>query len=62
MPGYGPGAPWEDYVGYGVAFEQLVCASMTGYEGAEPQMMGGFCDPIVGLHTVAAITLAPRAA
>jgi crotonobetainyl-CoA:carnitine CoA-transferase CaiB-like acyl-CoA transferase len=58
MPGYGPGAPWEDYVGYGVAFEQLVCASMTGYEGEEPQMMGGFCDPIVGLHTVAAITLA----
>lgn len=58
MPGYGPGAPWEDYVGYGVAFEQLVCASMTGYENEEPQMMGGFCDPIVGLHTVAAITLA----
>jgi crotonobetainyl-CoA:carnitine CoA-transferase CaiB-like acyl-CoA transferase len=58
MPGYGPGAPWEDYVGYGVAFEQLVCASMTGYEGDEPQMMGGFCDPIVGLHTLAAITLA----
>jgi crotonobetainyl-CoA:carnitine CoA-transferase CaiB-like acyl-CoA transferase len=58
MPGYGPDAPWEDYVGYGVAFEQLVCASMTGYEGDEPQMMGGFCDPIVGLHTVAAITLA----
>jgi crotonobetainyl-CoA:carnitine CoA-transferase CaiB-like acyl-CoA transferase len=60
MPGYGPGAPWEDYVGYGVAFEQLVCASMTGYENEAPQMMGGFCDPIVGLHTVAAITLALR--
>jgi crotonobetainyl-CoA:carnitine CoA-transferase CaiB-like acyl-CoA transferase len=58
MPGYGPGGPWEDYVGYGVAFEQLVCASMTGYENEAPQMMGGFCDPIVGLHTVAAITLA----
>ena len=58
MPGYGPGGPWEDYVGYGVAFEQLVCASMTGYENESPQMMGGFCDPIVALHTVAAITLA----
>ena len=58
MPGYGPGGPWEEYVGYGVAFEQLVCASMTGYEDDAPQMMGGFCDPIVGLHTVAAITLA----
>jgi crotonobetainyl-CoA:carnitine CoA-transferase CaiB-like acyl-CoA transferase len=31
---------------------------MTGYENDAPQMMGGFCDPIVGLHTVAAITLA----
>jgi len=58
MPGYGPGGPWEDYVGYGVAFEQLVCASMTGYENDAPQMMGGFCDPIVGLHTVSAITIA----
>jgi crotonobetainyl-CoA:carnitine CoA-transferase CaiB-like acyl-CoA transferase len=58
MPGYGPGGPWENYVGYGVAFEQLVCASMTGYEDDSPAMMGGFCDPVVGLHTVAAITLA----
>ena len=58
MPGYGPGGPWEEYVGYGVAFEQLVCASMTGYEDDAPQMMGGFCDPVVGLHTVAAISLA----
>jgi crotonobetainyl-CoA:carnitine CoA-transferase CaiB-like acyl-CoA transferase len=58
MPGYGPGGPWENYVGYGVAFEQLVCASMTGYEDDSPAMMGGFCDPVVGMHTVAAITLA----
>lgn len=58
MPGYGPGGPWEDYVGYGVAFEQLVCATMTGYADDAPQMMGGFCDPVVGLHTVAAIELA----
>jgi crotonobetainyl-CoA:carnitine CoA-transferase CaiB-like acyl-CoA transferase len=58
MPGYGPGGPWENYVGYGVAFEQLVCASMTGYEDDSPAMMGGFCDPVVGLHTVAAIILA----
>jgi crotonobetainyl-CoA:carnitine CoA-transferase CaiB-like acyl-CoA transferase len=58
MPGYGPGGPWENYVGYGVAFEQTVCASMTGYEDDSPAMMGGFCDPVVGLHTVAAITLA----
>jgi len=41
-----------------VAFEQTVCASMTGYEDDSPAMMGGFCDPVVGLHTVAAIMLA----
>jgi crotonobetainyl-CoA:carnitine CoA-transferase CaiB-like acyl-CoA transferase len=58
MPGYGPNGPWENYVGYGVAFEQLVCASMTGYEDDSPAMMGGFCDPVVGLHTVTAIALA----
>jgi crotonobetainyl-CoA:carnitine CoA-transferase CaiB-like acyl-CoA transferase len=58
MPGYGPGGPWENYVGYGVAFEQTVCASMTGYPDDSPAMMGGFCDPVVGLHTVTAISLA----
>ncbi|HET8945192.1 MAG TPA: CoA transferase [Dehalococcoidia bacterium] len=61
MPGYGPGGPWEDYAGYGVAFEQLVCATMTGYADDDPQMMGGFCDPVVGLHVVAAIELALEA-
>lgn len=61
MPGYGPGGPWEDYAGYGVAFEQLVCATMTGYADDYPQMMGGFCDPVVGLHVVAAIELALEA-
>ena len=58
MPGYGPGGPWEDYVGYAVAFEQLVCASMTGYADGDPSYAGAFCDPMVGLHTVAAIELA----
>jgi crotonobetainyl-CoA:carnitine CoA-transferase CaiB-like acyl-CoA transferase len=58
MPGYGPGGPWEDYVGYGVAFEQLVCAAMTGYPDGPPSQMGGFCDVVVAMHTVAAIELA----
>jgi crotonobetainyl-CoA:carnitine CoA-transferase CaiB-like acyl-CoA transferase len=58
MPGYGAGGPWEDYVGYGVAFEQLVCGAMTGYADGLPSMMGGFCDVVVALHTVAAIELA----
>jgi crotonobetainyl-CoA:carnitine CoA-transferase CaiB-like acyl-CoA transferase len=59
MPGYGPDGPWGNYVGYGVSFEQLAaCASMTGYDDGTPTIMGGFSDPLVGLHTVAAIELA----
>ncbi len=60
MPGYGPGGPWEGYVGYAVAFEQLVYGSMTGYtgEGGYPSYAGGFCDPTVGLHLVSALLLA----
>ncbi len=60
MPGYGPGGPWEDYVGYAVAFEQLVCSSMVGYADGPPSYAGGFCDPLVGMHAVAAIELALR--
>ncbi len=60
MPGYGPGGPWEDYVGYAIAFEHLVLGSMTGYADGEPSYAGGFCDPMVGLHAVAAIELALR--
>jgi crotonobetainyl-CoA:carnitine CoA-transferase CaiB-like acyl-CoA transferase len=58
MPGYGQGGPWEGYVGYAVAFEQLVYGSMTGYADGAPSYAGGFCDPMVGFHMVAAITLA----
>lgn len=61
MPGYGPGGPWEDYVGYGVSFEQLaVCASVTGYPDGPPLIMGGFSDPTAGMHAVAAVELALR--
>jgi crotonobetainyl-CoA:carnitine CoA-transferase CaiB-like acyl-CoA transferase len=60
MPGYGTGGPWEDYVGYAIAFEQLVLASMTGYADGPPLYAGGFCDPLVGMHAVAAIELALR--
>jgi crotonobetainyl-CoA:carnitine CoA-transferase CaiB-like acyl-CoA transferase len=60
MPGYGTGGPWEEYVGYAIAFEQLITASMTGYADGPPLYAGGFCDPLVGMHTVAAIDLALR--
>ncbi|MFQ5471368.1 MAG: CoA transferase [Dehalococcoidia bacterium] len=60
MPGYGLGGPWEGYVGYAVAFEQLICGSMTGYADGVPSYCGGFCDPMVGLHVITAIDLALR--
>ncbi len=60
MPGYGRGGPWEDYVGYAIAFEHLVLATMTGYADGPPLYAGGFCDPLVGMHAVAAIELALR--
>ncbi|MEX2080535.1 MAG: CoA transferase [Dehalococcoidia bacterium] len=60
-PGYGMGGPWEDWIGYGVAFEQLaVCASITGYADMTPAIMGGFCDPVVGLNAVFSLLLALR--
>ena len=60
MPGYGVGGPWENYVGYAIAFEQLICGSMTGYPDGVPWFAGGFCDPLVGMHVVASIELALR--
>jgi crotonobetainyl-CoA:carnitine CoA-transferase CaiB-like acyl-CoA transferase len=58
MPGYGPGGPWENYVGYAIAFEQLICGSMVGYADGAPSYAAGFCDPTVGMHVVAAVELA----
>lgn len=58
MPGYGPGGPWEEYVGYAVAFEQMIAAEMTGYPDGLPIIMGGACDPIAGIHAAVAIELA----
>ena len=60
MPGYGMGGPWEGYVGYAIAFEQLICGSMTGYADGVPSYGGGFCDPMVGMHVVTSIELALR--
>lgn len=59
LPGYGPDGPWGNWVGYGVAFEQLAsCASMTGYPDGQPRIPGGFADPTSGLLSVTALELA----
>ncbi len=62
MQGYGPDAPWEDYVGFGTAFENTaVLASVTGYEGDPTSVRQTLsCDPTVGFFTAAAVLLALR--
>lgn len=62
MQGYGPGGPWEDYVGFGTAFENTaVLASVTGYEGDPTSVRQTLaCDPTVGFATAAAVLLALR--
>jgi crotonobetainyl-CoA:carnitine CoA-transferase CaiB-like acyl-CoA transferase len=58
MPGFGADGPWGEFVGYGVSFEQITIAQLTGYADSRPTINGGFSDPLVGAHTIAAITLA----
>ena len=60
LPGYGPDGPWGEFVGFGVSFEQSVVAQLTGYPDDRPLMNGGFSDTLVGMHAVAAISLALR--
>ena len=61
MPGLGPGGPWEDFVGFGSTFEQAVVGSMNGYpDDDEPRLIGGACDPLVGMTVVVAVELALR--
>lgn len=60
-PAYGPGGPWEHYVGFGRSFEQIAgVVSMTGYSNDSPENPGGFSDPFVGALLVAGIDLALR--
>ena len=60
MPGYGPDGPWSEFVGFGVSFEQVVVGQLSGYPDDRPLIMGGFCDPLVGIHTMFALELALR--
>ena len=60
LPGYGPDGPWGHFVGYGVSFEQAVVAQLTGYPDDRPLINGGFSDTLVGMHALAAVTLALR--
>ena len=61
MPGHGADGPWGDFVGFGSTFEQAVVGAMNGYpDDGQPRLIGGACDPIVGMTVVAAVELALR--
>ena len=59
LPGFGLEGPWQDYVGWGDAFEQIAGLTLvTGYPDGRPQIPGGYMDPIVGMHATAALLAA----
>src|SRR4030042_723444 len=59
VPGYGLTGPWRDYVGFGLAFEQVSgLAYLTGYSDRPPLLLTGASDPIVGMHVAFAILAA----
>ncbi|MBU3993375.1 MAG: CoA transferase [Alphaproteobacteria bacterium] len=59
LPGFGLEGPWQDYVGWGDAFEQIAGLTLvTGYPDGRPQIPGGYMDPIVGMHAATALLAA----
>jgi len=59
MPGYGMSGPWQDYIGFGLAFEQSSgVAHISGYPDGSPLALGGAADPIAGMHAAFAIQAA----
>ena len=60
MPPSGNGGPEANYVGYGVAIEQLGgIVDRTGYEGDTPMKTGiNYGDPIAGVHAMGYIMTA----
>jgi crotonobetainyl-CoA:carnitine CoA-transferase CaiB-like acyl-CoA transferase len=59
LPAFGLSGPWRDRPGFAQTMEQLTgMAWVTGYEGGPPIIPGGFVDPMVGVHTAAALVAA----
>jgi crotonobetainyl-CoA:carnitine CoA-transferase CaiB-like acyl-CoA transferase len=55
MPGFGTEGPWRDFVGFGNSFEHVGgLTAATGYPDLPPLGPGGYADPIVALHALAA--------
>ena len=59
MPAFGLDGPWRDRVGFAQTMEQISgMAWMTGFADGPPIIPRGPCDPLAGLHAIAALLIA----
>jgi crotonobetainyl-CoA:carnitine CoA-transferase CaiB-like acyl-CoA transferase len=59
MPAFGLDGPWRDRVGFAQTMEQISgMAWLTGFSDGAPVIPRGPCDPLAGLHAVAALLVA----
>lgn len=59
MPAFGLDGPWRDRVGFAQTMEQLTgMAWLTGFADGPPILPRGPCDPLAGLHALAALLAA----
>ncbi|MBI1814294.1 MAG: CoA transferase [Deltaproteobacteria bacterium] len=59
MPAFGLDGPWRERVGFAQTMEQISgMAWLTGFADGAPVIPRGPCDPLAGLHAVAALLVA----
>ena len=59
MPAFGLDGPWRDRVGFAQTMEQISgMAWLTGFADGPPIIPRGPCDPLAGLHAIAALLVA----
>jgi crotonobetainyl-CoA:carnitine CoA-transferase CaiB-like acyl-CoA transferase len=59
MPAFGLDGPWRDRVGFAQTMEQVTgMAWITGFADGPPVIPRGPCDPLAGLHALAALFVA----
>jgi len=59
MPAFGLDGPWRDRVGFAQTMEQISgMAWVTGFADGPPVIPRGACDPLAGLHALAALLVA----
>jgi crotonobetainyl-CoA:carnitine CoA-transferase CaiB-like acyl-CoA transferase len=59
MPAFGLDGPWRDRTGFAQTMEQISgMAWLTGFADGPPVIPRGACDPLAGLHALAALLAA----